>query len=187
MSSISKPHDALFKRSLQHKQIMVDWLRAHLPKHIMALIDITTLALASNEYIPQWPDTLYSDLVYSCKIGGHPGYIYLASEHQNQPDKMMAFRHLCYSVELMSNHLKQGHKKLPIVLPLVIYHGSTSPYPYSTEIWDCFDSPELAKTLALKSFQLIDLTVMSDEEINQHGLASVMEILFKHYRQRQSP
>ncbi|MCX2956573.1 MAG: Rpn family recombination-promoting nuclease/putative transposase [Candidatus Regiella insecticola] len=32
MSSISKPHDALFKRSLQHKQITVDWLVHHLPK-----------------------------------------------------------------------------------------------------------------------------------------------------------
>ncbi|WP_339058492.1 Rpn family recombination-promoting nuclease/putative transposase [Candidatus Regiella endosymbiont of Tuberolachnus salignus] len=119
----------------------------------------------------------------SCKIG----YIYLAAEHQSSDDEMMAFRILCYVVELMNNHLKQGHKKLPIVLPLVLYHGEKSPYPYSTKIWDCFENPELAKAIALKPFQLIDLTVMSDEEINQHGLASVMEILFKHYRQRQSP
>ncbi|EFL91982.1 transposase [Candidatus Regiella insecticola LSR1] len=187
MSSISKPHDALFKRSLQHKQIMVDWLVHHLPKETLALIGTATLKMASSEYVPKWPDTLYSDIVYSCKIGGKPGYIYLAAEHQSSDDEMMAFRILCYVVELMNNHLKQGHKKLPIVLPLVLYHGEKSPYPYSTKIWDCFENPELAKAIALKPFQLIDLTVMSDEEINQHGLASVMEILFKHYRQRQSP
>ncbi|GFN45426.1 Rpn family recombination-promoting nuclease/putative transposase [Candidatus Regiella insecticola] len=187
MSKISKPHDCLFKGSLQHKQVMLDWLVHHLPKETLALIDTDTLVMVPNEYVPQWPDTLYSDIVYSCKIGGKPGYIYIAAEHQSSDDEMMAFRILCYVVELMNNHLKQGHKKLPIVLPLVLYHGEKSPYPYSTKIWDCFENPELAKAIALKPFQLIDLTVMSDEEINQHGLASVMEMLFKHYRQRQSP
>jgi predicted transposase/invertase (TIGR01784 family) len=98
----------------------------------------------------------------------------------------MAFRALQYIVGLMNNDLSQnGHEKLPIILPVVLYHGKTSPYPYSTEIWDCFENPELAKQWALKPFQLIDLTVMSDEEIQQHHLFSAMETVFKHARERE--
>ncbi|WP_342221909.1 Rpn family recombination-promoting nuclease/putative transposase [Candidatus Fukatsuia endosymbiont of Tuberolachnus salignus] len=187
MPDISKPHDKLFKGTLQHQQITLDWLKAHLPKRILKLIDISTLKMVPNELSPKWPDTLYSDVVFSCKIKGQLSYIYILAEHQSSDDEMMAFRILCYVVELMNYHLKQGHKKLPIVLPLVLYHGEKSPYPHSRAIWECFEEPKLAKKLALKPFQLIDLTVMSDEEINRHGLASVMEILFKHYREKQSP
>lgn len=97
----------------------------------------------------------------------------------------MAFRVLQYTVGIMDNHLSQGHEKLPVVISLVIYHGIQSPYPYPTEIWDCFEQPELAKQWALKPFQLIDLTVMNDEEINHHGLASMMELLLKHAREEQ--
>jgi recombination-promoting nuclease RpnB len=43
----------------------------------------------------------------------------------------------------------------------------------------------LARELAFKPFKLIDLTVLSDEEISQHGLAALLEMLFKHHRSKQ--
>lgn len=100
------------------------------------------------------------------------------SKKQPKPYDTLFRRSLQYIVGIMGNHIRQGHEKLPIVL----YHGKSSPYPYSTEIWDCFELPDLAKQWALKAFQLIDLTVMSDEEIQKHGLSSAMEFIFKHYQ-----
>ncbi len=164
---------------------MQDWLQAHLPPEIVALADMSTLAPVPTEFIPKWPQTLHSDVVYSCLINGHPGYFHIVAEHQSTPDPLMAFRILQYSVELMSNHLKAGHEKLPIILPLVLYHGEKSPYPHSVEIHDCYDSPELARQWALRPFRLIDLTVLSDEDISRHGLSSAMEILLRHSRDRE--
>jgi recombination-promoting nuclease RpnB len=187
MPEISKPHDLLFKRTLQNKKIMQDWLHAHLPEEIIALTDMSTLTPVPTEFIPQWPETLYSDVVYSCCINEQPGYFYIAAEHQSTADPLMAFRVLKYTVELMSHHLNQGYKKLPVILPLVLYHGEKSPYPHSVEIWDCYDNPETASQWALRPFRLIDLTVLSDEEINRHGLSSAMEILFRHSRQKEFP
>lgn len=31
----------------------------------------------------------------------------------------------------MQRHLEAGHKKLPLVIPVLFYTGKRSPYPYS--------------------------------------------------------
>lgn len=179
-----KPYDTLFRRSLQEKKVATDLLRSHLPAELVAEMDLSTLTLLNNDPVLQGLDIVYADCVYSCTIREKLGYIVTLCEHQSTAHKMMAFRFLQYIVGIMGNHIRQGHEKLPIVLPIVLYHGKSSPYPYSTEIWDCFELPDLAKQWALKTFQLIDLTVMSDEEIQKHGLSSAMEFIFKHCRKR---
>jgi len=63
-----------------------------------------------------------------------------------------------------------------------LYHGKESPYPHSVDIYDCFEDPGFAREVAFKPFKLIDLTVLTDEAISRHGLAAMMEMLFKHYR-----
>ncbi|BBO60304.1 Rpn family recombination-promoting nuclease/putative transposase [Mycoavidus sp. B2-EB] len=82
----------------------------------------------------------------------------------------------------MDDHLKAGHDSLPLVLPVCLYHGITSPYPYSTDIFDNFDDVEMAKALVFKPFQLIDLTTQPVNTLQQHGAAALMELLFKHFR-----
>ncbi|MFT8259093.1 MAG: Rpn family recombination-promoting nuclease/putative transposase (plasmid) [Candidatus Symbiodolus clandestinus] len=126
---------------------------------------------------------LESDCVCRCQIRGEDGYIIIGTEHQSQDEALMALRTLRYEVGIMHNHTRNGHKKLPIVISLVLYHGTKSPYPHSTEIWDCFEQPELAKQWALRPFHLIDLTVMADEQIQQFHSAAMMGLLFKHYRE----
>jgi len=50
------------------------------------------------------------------------------------------------------------------------------------DIFDCFENPGLARELALKNAQLIDLTAMSDEQIERCGLATALGLLLKHHR-----
>lgn len=59
----------------------------------------------------------------------------------------MAFRLLRYAVAAMQRHLEAGHKKLPLVIPVLFYTGKRSPYPYSTRWLDEFDDPALAGKL----------------------------------------
>jgi predicted transposase/invertase (TIGR01784 family) len=184
-SEISQPYDTWFRRSMQEKKIAIDLLRSKLPEALLDQMDLSTLTLVNGTSILKGLKVVHSDCVYRCTIRDSDGYIIIATEHQSSADHMIAFRELEYAVGIMNNHLAQGHKRLPIVIPLLLYHGIQSPYPYSTEIWECFEQPELAKQWALKPFQLIDLTVMSDEEINHHGLASMMELLLKHAREEQ--
>ncbi len=65
-----------------------------------------------------------------------------------------------YAIAAMQRHLDAGHKTLPLVVPMLFYHGATSPYPFSLNWLDEFADPQLAKTLYGCPFPLIDVTVM---------------------------
>ncbi len=185
MPSVTQPeHDAFFKRSLQNKAIAIDFFKAHLPADILKRIDFASLKLTEKSFVAKDLKQLHSDLIYQCLIDEKPAYIYMLLEDQSRPEKLMAFRKLTYLIRLMEMHLRQGHKTLPIILPICVYHGKTSPYPYSTDIFDCFEDPTLAREVMFRPFQLIDLTILSDDEIAEHGLVAVMEMLMKHHRAR---
>jgi predicted transposase/invertase (TIGR01784 family) len=81
----------------------------------------------------------------------------------------------------MQQHLDQTQSKvLPIVLPLVFYHGK-EPYPYSTDIFDLFgEQKNLAKSILLKPFHLIDVGTIPDEELRKRQWAGLMEFTMKH-------
>ncbi|MDX7527185.1 Rpn family recombination-promoting nuclease/putative transposase, partial [Enterobacter hormaechei] len=84
--------------------------------------------------------------------------IYTIIEHQSSADAHMAFRLMRYAIAVMQRHLDAGHKKLPLVIPLLFYHGAASPYPYSLCWLDEFDDPESARQLYSTAFPLIDIT-----------------------------
>jgi predicted transposase/invertase (TIGR01784 family) len=182
--SIHQPHDKFFKRNLKEKKVAIDVLKTYLPSDIYEQIDLNSLALTEKSFVIQQLREIHSDIIYKCLINKTPGYLHFLFEHQSTPDPLMAFRFLHSMVSLSYEHTLQGHKKLPVILPFCIYHGEVSPYTYSTEIYECFEDPEFAKKVAFKPFTLIDLTVLSDEEIFQHGLAALMEMLFKHQRDK---
>ncbi|BBB15366.1 transposase [Candidatus Rickettsiella viridis] len=183
--TIHHPHDKFFKRNLKEKKIAIDFLKAYLPQTIYKSIDIHTLQLTEKSFIVPELKEIHSDIIYKCEINQTSGYLFFLVEHESTAkDELMAFRLLHYIVSLSYEHLQQGNKKLPIILPLCIYHGEVSPYPHSTDLYDNFADPEFARKVAFKPFKLIDLTVLSDDEISQHGLAALMEMLFKHQRDK---
>ncbi len=130
-------------------------------------------------------DEFHSDVVYQVQTTKKGmGYIVFLFEHQSKPEEMMAFRTLEYSVFLMRQHLDQGHSQLPVVIPIVFYHGKESPYPYSTEIFDCFENPALAKQYYMRPFKLIDVTVIPDEELKKNIITAPLQIIMKHIRDK---
>ncbi|EHD0650586.1 Rpn family recombination-promoting nuclease/putative transposase, partial [Salmonella enterica subsp. enterica serovar Newport] len=100
------------------------------------------------------------------------------------PDKHMAFRLIRYAVAAMQRHLEAGHKKLPLVIPVLFYTGKRSPYPYSTRWLDEFDDTALAGKLYSSAFPLVDVTVIPDDEIAGHRSMAALTLLQKHIHQR---
>ena len=87
----------------------------------------------------------------------------------------------------MGSHLKQNEGatadeevSLPFH-PVTLYHGKCSPYPFSMDLFDLFRKKDLAKKILLDGpFPLIDLTVIPDEILLEHGYVAAMEVLQKH-------
>lgn len=141
----------------------------HLPAELQALCDLNTLKLESGTFVEDDLRQYASDILWSMKTTtGDDGYIHLLLEHQSSADKNMAFRQLRYAVAAMQRHLEAGHKRLPLVIPVLFYHGSRSPYPFSTNWLDCFSNPEQAGKVYTRGFPLVDVTVIDDDEIMNH-------------------
>ena len=138
------PHDATFRQFLTQPDTARDFMNIHLPAELLAICDLSTLKLESGSFIEDDLRQYFSDVLYSLKTTAGDGYVHVLIEHQSSPDKHMAFRLIRYAVAAMQRHLDAGHKKLPLVIPVLFYTGKRSPYPYSTRWLDEFDDPELA-------------------------------------------
>lgn len=184
MKTTPTPHDALFKQFLTHPETARDFLEVHLPPALRQACDLSTLRLESGSFIEEDLRAYYSDVLYSLKAEQGDGYIYALIEHQSSPDKHMGFRMMRYAIAAMQRHLDAGNDKLPLVIPILFYHGQVTPYPYPMSWLQEFSEPELAEQLYSNDFPLVDVTVISDDEIMTHRRMAILELLQKHVRQR---
>ena len=75
----------------------------------------------------------------------------------------MPLRLLKYSISGIEAHLKkerQSNKSvedLPLFYPLLLYNGKQK-YPYSMDLFELFQDPNLARQIFLQPFQLVDLS-----------------------------
>ena len=161
-----------------------DFVELHLPAEYRQLCDLSTLRLEPCTFVDQDLKQYACDALFSMKtVDGEDGYIYCLVEHQSTENAFMAFRMLRYAVAAMQRHFEQ-HKTLPLVIPMLFYHGERSPYPYSMNWLDCFDNPEIAAKIYTKPFHLVDVTVMDDDDIMHHRRLGALTLLMKHSRSR---
>uniref|UniRef100_UPI003AFD4F5E Rpn family recombination-promoting nuclease/putative transposase n=1 Tax=Salmonella enterica TaxID=28901 RepID=UPI003AFD4F5E len=97
---------------------------------------------------------------------------------------MMAWRMMKYTIRAMSDHLNKGYRTLPVVVPLLFYHGDVRPYPYSMDWLDCFEQPELARRVLSKPWPLIDVSVLDDDDIKSHRRVALLEMVQRDIRLR---
>lgn len=179
------PHDATFRQFLSQPTIARDFMALHLPAEFLALCDLDTLKLESGAFVEEDLRQYFSDILYSLKTTSRDdGYIHVLIEHQSSPDRHMAFRLMRYAIAAMQRHLDAGHKKLPLVIPVLFYSGKRSPYPYSTRWLDEFSIPAFASRLYSNAFPLVDVTVIPDEDIVGHRSMAALTLLQKHIHQR---
>lgn len=178
------PHDATFRQFLTHPDVARDFMQLHLPENLLAICDLNTLKLESGSFVEEDLRQYYSDILYSLRTLNGDGYIHVLIEHQSTPDRHMAFRLLRYAVAAMQRHLDAGHKRLPLVIPVLFYAGKRSPYPWSTRWFDEFEDPHVAEALYSGAFPLVDVSVIPDDEIMTHRSMAALTLLQKHIRQR---
>lgn len=185
MEKVSQtPHDAVFRQMLMHQAVAKDFCSCISPRRFWRSAKLDSLQLVSGSFVEEDLRASYSDILYSLRTRHGPGYVYALIEHQSTPDKLMAFRLLRYALAAMQRHLDAGHDTLPLVVPILFYHGKVSPWPWARNWQQLFADPALAKTLYSNDFPLVDLTVMPDNQIARHRRMAMLELLQKHIRHR---
>ncbi|OJY54836.1 MAG: hypothetical protein BGO90_10405 [Legionella sp. 40-6] len=183
-NQISNAHDQFFRTAMADKRVARDFLMAWLPSELYKSVDFEQLEIQPRSYINDIRKESAVDVLFKTAIEGHDAYLYLLLEHQSTPDQLMPFRMLKYICNIIDHHLKtydtKKDKKIPLIYPLVIYHGKRK-YPFSTDLSDLIDAPPaLVERYFLKPFQLIDLGQIDDETLKQHAWSGVMEFALKH-------
>lgn len=149
----STPHDALFKSFLTHPDTARDFMEIHLPIDLRELCDLDTLKLESASFVDEKLRALHSDILWSVETREGDGYIYVVIEHQSREDIHMAFRLMRYSMAVMQRHIEHDKRRpLPLVIPMLFYHGSRSPYPWSLCWLDEFADPATARKVYNAAF-----------------------------------
>src|SRR6185312_6856717 len=182
MNKLTNPHDSLFQKALADKRVAEDFFRQWLPSPIQDLMDWETLIPCKTTFLDEELRRSAGDVLYSTSFQGQPGYLYVLAEHQSTVDSLMAFRLLKYTVRIMEYHLDQNNDsaELPIVYPLVFYHGQ-EPYTGATDIFELFGPyQQLARETLLKPFQLVDVTTIPDQDLKQHLWSGTLAFIFKH-------
>ena len=101
------------------------------------------------------------------------------SEHLSRPRKLMPLRLLHYKAAMLLNYANANPEKpLPVVVSIAYYHGKTSPYPYSMDIYDLFEDRALAEAHLLNS-KFVDLKQLPINELYEHGTLAPMEFLMQ--------
>ena len=142
------PHDLFARYTFGQPERAAAELRAVLPPRVVSQVDWSTLRRESGSVVdPELRET-ESDLLFSARLsGGRPLLLYVLLEHQSRVDRWMALRMLRYVVRQLEHWRKTnpGSEKLPVVVPLVMYHGPEGAWSAPRRVEELFDLPDEAE------------------------------------------
>jgi hypothetical protein len=139
------PHDLFVRYTFGQPERAAAELRAALPPRLVSQVDWSTLRQESGSVVdPELRET-QSDLLFSARLsGGRPLLFYVLLEHQSQVNPWMALRMLRYVVRQLEHWRKANpeREKLPVVVPLVMYHGPEGAWSAPRQVEALFDLPD---------------------------------------------
>ena len=112
------------------------------------------------------------------------GYLYLLFEHKSYQDKGISLQLLKYMVEIWeAKRNKEKAKELPIIIPLVIFHGQQKwkqPSSLAKMLNGYDELPEAVKVYVPNfEYLLYDLSIFSDEDIKGSAQTRIMVTLLR--------
>ncbi len=165
---IQNPHDKFFKKTFGDVAVAKDFLNNYLPQKIMGIIDIETLEPQKDSYIDEELKEGFSDLLFRANINKREGYLYLLFEHKSYPSRDIAFQLLKYTVRVWDTKIGETGQ-LPVIIPLVVYHGKEGwniKHTLGEMILGYDELPQDIRALVPNyQYLLFDLSRFTDEEI----------------------
>ena len=137
-------HDASYKSIFSHKEMMEPLLRRLVAQSWIEQLDFSTLQPVKTHFVGPQNRKRDSDLIWRVKLRQQNEwlYVYLLMEFQSAPSDFMALRMLTYICLLYEDLVKQNRlspgRKLPPVLPIVLYNGRT-PWTKPVEMSELVD------------------------------------------------
>lgn len=127
---VQTPHDGFFKETMGKVDVAKDFLNNYLPKNIKSIVNTKTLEPQKDSFIDKELNETFADMLFKAYINGEEGYVYFLFEHKSYISKNVSLQLLKYITAIWDAKVKNEKRdKLPVVLPLLIYHGKDN--------WNC--------------------------------------------------
>ncbi len=162
------PHDRLFKRVMSDEANVRQFIKEFLPKDISSQIDLKEMKLIPTEKIKGY-NKYYMDIAVECKISDTKGQLYFVFEHKSYPDPGVLLQILSYMTVTWDEQKKKNKPLIPII-PVVIYHGSSS-WNVTTHFQGQFQNigESIKPYIPEFNYVLVNLTQIPNEEIEQRA------------------
>jgi predicted transposase/invertase (TIGR01784 family) len=168
-----RPHDLLTRYTFEQPERAAAELRAVLPPQVAALIAWSSLERQSGSVVDSHLKETQSDLLFAGRLNsGQSLLLYFLLEHQSSVERLMAFRLLRYVMRILERWLQQnpGSPWLPVVLPMVLYHGPEGRWTAPLKMEELFALPPellgiLAPLLPRIEYRVDDLTAAREEAL----------------------
>jgi hypothetical protein len=139
------PHDLFARYTFGSPERAEAELRAVLPAQVVSEVDWMSLRQEPGCVVdPELRET-ESDLLFTARLrSGRSLLLYVLLEHQSTVDRWMALRMLRYVVRQLE-HWRQQHPDspvLPVIIPLVMYHGPEGAWTAPRRVEDLFELPD---------------------------------------------
>ncbi len=198
MSSVTNPHDHLFRQTFGQPEVAAGYFRHNLPEEVLEHIDLETLERIPDSFVDPELHPSVSDLLYAVdytpvRNTGHENaspvvakvklLLYLLLEHKSYTDPMTVFQVLRYMVRIWEKHCAEHPKSvtLPPVYPMIIYHGAR-PWLHPVNFHSLFTVREQALLTRLPEFSpvLQDVSRLDDRDVRGETSARTVLLTLKH-------
>jgi predicted transposase/invertase (TIGR01784 family) len=183
-NALTNPHDHFFRKMWSDRDLALDFLQNYLPASVMAVADLGTLEIQKDSFVEKRLRDYFSDILYRVALAGEPGYVYLLFEHKSHPERWIHLQQLEYMPQIWRLFLKQEkgrNRRLPIIVPMVFYHGGEK-WSGKRRFAELFAGPVEKLSPYLPDFEsiLFDFSPFSDQEIRGRVLLRATLMLMKH-------
>jgi predicted transposase/invertase (TIGR01784 family) len=181
---LSQPHAKAFTFFFKDKETAISMLKGYLPENIKKKLNFNSLKISKDSFIDKRLKNYFADLLYEIKLksGKKSAFIYILFEHKCWEDWFVCLQLLKYMVRIWELFLKQNEdeKYLPVIVPLVLYHGQPK-WELSKNFISLFEDPAgFEPYIPDFSFDLQDVSHMPDENIQGNPLLRMILTTFKY-------
>ena len=184
MTLPTAPHDSLFRALVSNPRRAAALLREHLPGDMAALIDFQhPPEPQEGSFVDGTGAKTQCDALFRVRLkGGQDARVYVLLEHKSKVDPATPLQVAKYMLNIWARELEEtrGAGKLPMILPVVFYHGSgawTAPLSLAEmiEVPEGVDDPLRGFTYGLRDLGRIDPLHLSRQP---EVLAGLMALRF---------
>ncbi len=132
-------HDLSYRLFFAHRRMIQDLLSEIVGERWVERIDLGSGKRVAASFVSPKHENRESDVIWKFRRldGGEPVYVYILLEFQSRPDlsmpvRLMGYESLFYQ-SLLASQPAAGWRKLPLVIPLVVYNGP-EPWNVATDL-----------------------------------------------------